>query len=99
MERCEVNDGRLTLSEFLFQASAFRAFYWRIRASRSHKDLRRWYRAAAKEKGRLAALGVDPDVVRLYGLYLRNPRLEYRFDRFAEAFAKTPKCPVQLSLF
>lgn len=89
----------MPLSDFLFQAVAFRSFYYRIRAARSSSARRRWYRLAAKEKGRLAALGVHPEAIRLYGLYLINPKRDDRYDRFLEAFKELPAVPQQLSLF
>lgn len=86
-------------SSFLSDASAFRNAYWRIRACRSSACLRRWYRVAAKEKGRLAALGWSGEVVRLYGLYLRNPSREYRLQRVEVAFDEFLHGPKQLCLF
>lgn len=81
--------------EFLKDASTLANIYWMIRASRRHSQIRKHYRKAQKEKGRLAALGHDLEAIRLYRLYLRNPRLEHRYKRFEEHFHK----PIQLALF
>ena len=80
---------------FLNDASVLRNIYWLIRASRRHHQIRKHYRRAQKEKGRLAALGHDLEAIRLYRLHLRNPRLEHRLKRFEEHFHK----PIQLALF
>lgn len=85
---------------FFFQSSGLRAAYWRIRACRGRSAcLRNWYRHAAKEKARLAGLGYSPEVLRLYGLLLRNPSLERRRNRFEEAFDEWRYGPRQLTLF
>lgn len=84
---------------FINDASRFRNAYWRIRSCRSSSCLRRWYRVAAKEKGRLAALGWSGEVVRLYGLYLRDTSREKRLQRFELAFDEYLHGPKQLSLF
>lgn len=80
---------------FLSDAQGLANIYWMIRASRFHRHIRKHYRRAQKEKGRLAALGYDLEAIRLYRLWLRNPRLEHRFKRFEEHFHK----PVQMTLF
>lgn len=89
----------MTLREFENLAASFRSYYWRIRAERSANQRRRWYRYAAKEKARLAGLGIPCEVIRLYGLSLRNPRSEERRQRFEQVFKDAEKWPVQLSLF
>lgn len=87
-------------SNFLNDASGFRNAYWRIRACRGRSAcLRRWYRVAAKEKGRLAALGWSGEVVRLYGLHLRDTTREQRLQRFQMAFDEYLNGPRQLTLF
>lgn len=87
-------------SIFLDDAAGFRHAYWRIRACRGRSAcLRKWYRVAAKEKGRLAALGWSGEVVRLYGLHLKNPARETRMQRFEEAFDEFLNGPRQLTLF
>ena len=93
---------RAVLSTFLSHASNLRNVYWRIRACRSANRRRNWYRIAAKEKGHLVALGYSVEVVRLYALYLRNPHLERRLNRFEMMFhyyLTKPADPVQLLLF
>lgn len=72
-----------------------RRIYWFIRYSRFHKDVRRHYRRAQKEKARLAGLGYDPELIRLYCLWMRQPGSEVREKRFHEHLRK----PRQLSLF
>ena len=69
--------------------------YWWIRASRFGSPRRKHYRRAAKEKARLAGLGWDQELIRLYGLYLRNPMREKRLQRVEEWFER----PEQLRLF
>lgn len=87
-------------SRFLDDASGFRNAYWRIRACRGRSAcLRKWYRVAAKEKGRLAALGYSREVIRLYGLHLRDTTREKRLQRFELAFDEFLHGPKQLSLF
>lgn len=87
------------MDDFELQMAALRAAYWRLRAERQTNKRRRWYRLAAKEKGRLAALGFDRDVVRLYCLWLRDPSLEYRYHRFRAALDEAQNGPKQLCLF
>lgn len=86
-------------SRFLDDASRFRNAYWRLRACRSSACLRRWYRVAAKEKGRLAALGWSDEVIRLYGLHLRDTTRHHRLVRFEQAFDEHLNGPKQLRLF
>lgn len=74
------------LSRFEHDASSLRNIYWHIRAARSANRRRRWYRRAAKEKGQLVALGWCCEVVRLYGLHLRDPARFSRRKRFEEVF-------------
>jgi len=72
------------LERFEQDASGLRSAYWFIRASRYPIEVRRHYRQAAKEKGRLAALGYDQEAIRLYGLWLRrgnHEKLRKRFDQ------------------
>lgn len=69
--------------------------YWWVRWARFGTPLRRAYRKAAKEKARLAGLGWDQELIRLYGLYLTNPRREKRLQRVEEWFER----PEQLRLF
>lgn len=88
-----------SIEHFESHASGLRAAYWRIRAERSANRRRKWYRRAAKEKGRLAALGYDPEVIRLYGLALRDLRREDRMQRFYKSFDEALKAPEQLCLF
>lgn len=80
---------------FLADAANLRNIYWFIRASRFHKDLRKHYRRAAKEKGRLAALGYDQELIRLYRLALKKPGCEIREKRFREHL----HAPEQMTLF
>lgn len=87
------------MNKFLFLASGYRNAYWCVRSCRTSACLRRWYRVAAKEKARLAGLGYSQDVIRLYGLYLRNPARETRLQRFENAFDEYLNGPRQLSLF
>jgi len=87
------------LVDFLEAAAAYRHHYWQIRACRFEACRRRWYRRAAKEKGLLQALGYSFEVVRLYGLALRDPSREERYKRFEEAFEEWKYGPKQLSLF
>lgn len=88
-------DRRRQIETFLRDASDLRNIYWFIRYSRFHKDVRRYYRKAQKEKGRLAALGHDPEVIRLYRLHLRKPHCQVRYYRFEQQFY----APYQLPLF
>lgn len=74
------------MTDFLYYASDLRNLYWRIRAARNVNKRRTWYRKAAKEKGRLVALGYHPEVVRLYALHLRDTTREARLQRFEDAF-------------
>lgn len=80
---------------FLQAATELRSAYWFIRYSRFSKDRRRHYRKAQKEKGRLAALGFDPEAIRLYRLHLIRPDCETRYQRFLDVF----DAPYQLTLF
>lgn len=88
-------DGQVVLRKFEADAADLRHVYWFLRASRRRRDVVRHYRRAAKEKGRLAALGYDREAIRLYCLSLRRPDCEKRRQRFEDAIAG----PVQLSLF
>ena len=87
------------ISTFHSQAAGFRNCYWRLRACRNPACLRFWYRRAEKEKGQLLALGYSREVVRLYGLYLKNPAREVRLQRFHDAFEEFLYGPRQLRLF
>ena len=87
------------MDEFEQQASFFRHAYWRVRAARTSAQLRKAYRVAAKEKARLRGLGYHPEVVRLYGLWLRCPDNEARRQRFEKTFHESGGWPVQLELF
>lgn len=87
------------VGEFISHASGLRNAYWQIRAIRSVNRRRTWYRRAAKEKARLAGLGWDREVIRLYALYLKDPTREYRLERFYEAFEEVLRGPRQLCLF
>lgn len=87
------------MNDFENHASQFRNYYWRIRACRSSACLRYWYRKAAKEKGHLLALGYSLEVVRLYGLALRDTSREVRRVRFEQAFDEFQNGPKQLRLF
>lgn len=81
--------------QFENDAAFLRNCCWFIRYSRADKDVRKWYRKAAKEKGRLAALGYDPELIRLYRLWMRRPDCERRQNRFYEHLER----PEQLTLF
>lgn len=87
------------MKDFELQASLFRNCYWQIRACRNSACLRRWYRRASKEKGHLLALGYSGEVVRLYGLYLRDTARQHRRMRFEQAFDEYLNGPKQLRLF
>ena len=87
------------MTEFLTLSTDLRNLYWRIRATRSMNKRRNFYRKAAKEKGRLVALGYSSEVVRLYALYLIDPRREKRFKRFLDAFHQPIESARQLTLF
>lgn len=69
--------------------------YWWVRWARFGTPRRKAYRRAAKEKARLAGLGWDQELIRLYGLYLTNPRREKRLQRVEEWFDRLE----QLRLF
>lgn len=90
---------RPMLKAFISASSGYRNAYWCVRACRTSACLRRWYRKAEKEKGHLLALGYSLEVVRLYGLHLKNPARETRLQRFQEAFDEYLNGPRQLSLF
>lgn len=79
----------MTLEKFEDFSAALRHCYWHIRMSRSDASRRRWYRRAAKEKRRLAALGFDAELVRLYCLHLCNLRSDRRFQRYQAYAIKT----------
>ena len=87
------------LEAFELQAARLRNHYYYIRFHRSHNKRRNHYRKAAKEKGQLVALGYSREVVRLYALWLRDPRREDRYKRFLEAFQEWQYGPKQLALF
>ena len=80
---------------FFRDAIALSNIYWFIRYERFSSRVRRHYRRAAKEKARLAGLGHDSELVRLYCLHLADPRREQRKIRFFEHLSQ----PEQLSLF
>lgn len=63
-----------------FQAVAgnLRIAYWWIRYERSAGKRRQLYRRAAKERDALVSAGWPSEGVRLYSLWLKNPRLERR---------------------
>lgn len=91
-----VQDEREQLKKrFLEAASDLRNAYWFIRYSRFHKDRRRHYRRAQKEKARLAGLGFHPEAIRLYRLHLMRPDCETRYARFLAVL----EAPEQLTLF
>lgn len=71
--------------DFLKDASSLRNFYWFIRASRRHADLRRYYRKAEKEAQFLSLQGYCPELIRLYRLHLVDPRSQAREARFIHA--------------
>lgn len=59
-------------------------FYWRLRACRTHDAAGRlrWYRRIKKEKDRLASFGYLAEHLRLFCLYMANPRADSkRLDR------------------
>lgn len=85
--------------EFVFVTTAFRAAYWRLRYERQTNRRRKWYRLARKEKGRLAALGIPQELMRLYGLHLRRPNCQKREQRFLDALEEFQHGPRQLTLF
>jgi hypothetical protein len=58
-----------------------RAYYWRLRACRG-KARSTWYRKILIEKKRLLDAGVSCEALRLYCLWLVNPKLEHRQCRF-----------------
>jgi hypothetical protein len=66
------------------QAADLRNLYWFIRLSRRTSERRRYYRIAHKEKARLAGLGFDQELIRLYCLCLANPKREGRYRRLKE---------------
>lgn len=71
--------------EELEQAAAeLRNIYWRIRSDRRPSGRRRLYRLAAKEKARLAGLGFDGELIRLYCLCCANPHRAQRRKRLEE---------------
>ena len=87
---------RLTREErFFLDAARLTRIYWFIRYERFRGRARKYYRHAAKEKARLAGLGHDSELVRLYCLHLADPRREQRKIRFFEHLSQ----PEQLSLF
>lgn len=81
------------LEELEQQAGQLRNLYWRLRATRRGAERRRLYRLARKEKARLAGLGIDQELIRLYCLHLANPGRENRFRRLEQEGQKV----VQLS--
>jgi hypothetical protein len=82
------------LSSFLLHSSSYRNYYWLLRSERSLSARRTIYRRIAKEKGHLVALGWSEEVIRLYGLWLKNPSLQRREKRFHEAFNKSLQLPL-----
>lgn len=71
--------------EFLEKESGrLRNLYWQIRATRRPSERRRFYRQVRIEKGRLAALGIDQELIRLYCLHLADPHRENRLKRLQE---------------
>ena len=90
-----VTDRQQRRSQFLIDAQPLVNAYWWIREARHGGRLRKAYRRAAKEKARLAGLGYERELIRLYGLYLKNPRREQRLERVEEWFER----PEQLRLF
>ena len=89
----------VVLEVFENHAAALRNHYWHIRYMRSANRRRKHYRHAAKEKAQLVGLGYCSEVVRLYALYLRDPRREIRYKRFLQAFEESKHWPRQLTLF
>jgi hypothetical protein len=79
---------------FLRDASALLNIYWFIRYSRHAAELRRHYRKAEKEKGRLAALGHDTEAIRLYRLWCKRPKCEKRLERFEQFFEEPRQMPL-----
>ena len=77
------------MRNFLEEAAALRNICWHVRYARRASTRRAYYRRAHKEALRLVACGHDPEVVRLYRLFLKNPRLERREVRFEAAYAAT----------
>lgn len=77
------------------QASDLRRTYWLIRAVRSASRRRGLYRRASKEKAHLRGLGWSSELIRLYCLHLKQPRLEHRQKRYLQEFDR----PIQLELF
>jgi hypothetical protein len=80
---------------FIEDAQPLANVYWFIRYSRWPAERRKHYRRALKEKARLAGLGYDREVIRLYRLWLKRPWCQVREKRFHEAF----ESPEQLTLF
>jgi hypothetical protein len=85
--------------EFMKDASDLRGVYWNIRMARFHRDERKWYRRALREKIRLIGLGYDSELIRLFCLWKRRPHSEVRERRFFEYFDSLPELPKQLTLF
>lgn len=67
------------------ELASLRNIYWHIRNARGRR-LRQLYRRAQKEKARLAGLGFDQELIRLYCLYLANPAREVRYNRCCQRF-------------
>lgn len=88
-------DSEKLRKRFLRDAQALANIYWFIRYARRSSDRLKHYRRALKEKGRLAALGYDSELIRLYRLHLKRPRCEKRQKRFEEEFER----PLQMTLF
>lgn len=75
----------MSVADFEAEAGALRALYWRLRDARFSQRMT-WYRRIRKEKGRLIGLGIAAEPLRLYCLYLADPRREQRYKRFLECF-------------
>jgi hypothetical protein len=86
------------LQKFENDANELRCIYWFIRWCRLSKDRRRHYRRAQKEKARLAGLGYQREVIRLYCLSMKNPKNEARRKRFEEYFVESLYHPRQLQV-
>jgi hypothetical protein len=56
-------------------------------------------RYSLEAKKHLVGLGYDPELIRLFGLWMRWPRNEVREKRFYEYLNNPPYKPEQLSLF
>lgn len=64
--------------------------YWHLRYARNFDlaRVRKQYRAIAREKTRLAAIGIDPEIIRLFCRHMVNPRNRNAEQRYLEQLAK-----------